>query len=67
MDQLLSTHETAAQLGIASDTLRAWRTEGKGPEWIKINGWNVRYRQSAVTAWIDSLSAGQPKKTTRMY
>lgn len=55
-DDLLTTAETAAHLGIKINTLEIWRTKGRGPEFIKLGDAPqapVRYRKSAVVAWLE--------------
>lgn len=60
-DPLLATGEVARLLAQAEQTLRNWRCDGKGPAFVKI-GRSVRYRTSAVVAFVDALdsvSAGE--------
>jgi predicted DNA-binding transcriptional regulator AlpA len=52
-DPLLRTEEAAEQLGVDPETLVQWRYLGKGPDYIKVGRKYVRYRQSAIDAWID--------------
>ena len=53
-DPLLDDREVAEQLNIAPQTLAVWRTTKRYPlEYVKI-GRAVRYRQSAVLAFIAS-------------
>ena len=56
---LISSKRTAAMLGIKLQTLRRWRYEGKGPEYIRMGakiGSRVAYRIDAVERWIESHS-----------
>jgi predicted DNA-binding transcriptional regulator AlpA len=55
---LASTAEVAAMLGIPSKTLVEWRSRSIGPEYLKV-GRYVRYRWSAVNAWLDTREAGK--------
>lgn len=59
-DELLDTHTAAARLGLASSTLRAWRTRTprsdggtrtQGPRFIRI-GRTVRYRAHELDRWL---------------
>jgi predicted DNA-binding transcriptional regulator AlpA len=57
LDDLLTTAETAAILGIKLNTLEIWRGQGKGPTFVKmVEGPRgaVRYRRSDVMAWIEN-------------
>lgn len=42
MDKLLTPKETSKFLGVREITLAIWRSEGKGPNYIKVGG-SVRY------------------------
>jgi hypothetical protein len=46
-------------MGVAGsvNTLRSWRSQGRGPKFIKV-GKLVRYRLSDVEAFMDSLPTG---------
>lgn len=50
----MTTDEVAALLGIKPATIRRWRAEHRIP-FIKLNG-AVRYRESAISAWIEENS-----------
>ncbi len=53
-DQLLTTDQLAAELGLHTVTIAAWRMhDGKGPAYVKV-GSAVRYRRSDVDAWLDA-------------
>ena len=59
-DDLLSDREATIYLGLADGTLAVWRSTGRYPiPFIKI-GANVRYRKSALDAWLESRT----QKTT---
>lgn len=54
MDQLLSSREAAAYLGVTSDTLDNWRCQGRGPAFIKTSPTRkgkVFYRAGDIAAW----------------
>lgn len=46
-----STTEIAQVLGIPEHTLEIWRSQGKGPKYLKV-GRHVRYRWSDVNDWL---------------
>lgn len=53
-DPLLSEQEAADKLGVKPSTLQVWRSTKRYPlPYVKV-GRNVRYRTSAVDAFIDS-------------
>jgi predicted DNA-binding transcriptional regulator AlpA len=53
-EKLLTTKETAARLGVAPVTLDKWRSTKKySLAYVKIGG-RVAYRESDVTAFIES-------------
>lgn len=49
--RLLNERQVAASCAISVLTLRKWRSQGRGPRYIKI-GTLVRYRPAEVDAWI---------------
>ncbi|MBS0464769.1 MAG: helix-turn-helix domain-containing protein [Proteobacteria bacterium] len=49
---MMGEQEVAATLGVALNTIRNWRWRGEGPRWVKLGKRCVRYRQSAVQAFI---------------
>lgn len=58
---LLEPSEVAQFLGIAEQTLALWRSEKRGPDYVKL-GKAVFYRQADVTAWIAAsvVKCGRP-------
>ncbi len=53
-DPLLDETQTAERLGVSPNTLQVWRSSKRYPlPYVKI-GRNVRYRASAVEAFITS-------------
>ena len=48
---MLNEKQVAKELGVSTLTLKKWRWEGKGPEWVKIER-TVRYKRSDVDKWI---------------
>jgi predicted DNA-binding transcriptional regulator AlpA len=53
MDSLLNQKQAARVLGLSVRTLERHRVAGTGPRWARL-GRLVRYRQSDLTAWVDS-------------
>jgi predicted DNA-binding transcriptional regulator AlpA len=56
--RLLSTAMVAETLGVAVQTLAAWRCAGRGPKFVKLGtgtGARIAYRESDVEAWVASL------------
>ena len=51
-EKLLTGPEVAKMLSVSVSTLGQWRAAGKGPKFVKNNRW-VRYRKSAVDAWVN--------------
>lgn len=49
---MMTTEELSVMLRIAVATLRQWRSEGKGPPWVKVNR-AVRYRREDVERWLE--------------
>ncbi|MCJ0824981.1 helix-turn-helix domain-containing protein [Luteimonas sp. 50] len=54
----LSKDAAAAALGIHPFTLKRWRMRGYGPQCVKVGG-RLRYRQSDIQAWLESLGREQ--------
>lgn len=52
-EHLLTTNETAALLRLQPQTLRVWRSRGRGPRYLKI-GNRVCYRHSDLTSWLEA-------------
>jgi excisionase family DNA binding protein len=46
----LTTVEAAAYLGLSPHTLNMWRSESRGPGYMKFGG-RVRYTRAALDAW----------------
>ena len=51
---LLSEKEVSATLGVATGTLRNWRSLRAGPDYVKLGQRTVRYRWADVAAFIDT-------------
>lgn len=52
---MISTRAAAAILGISPDTLRGWRAQQKGPQYLAYNSRNVRYDERDVLLWRASF------------
>lgn len=50
--QLLTSKQAAELLGLSEATLRSWRSAGKGPAYVNLEGRAVRYRACDIDAWI---------------
>lgn len=50
---LLDTEQAAAHLNMQPQTLRVWRTQGKGPRFVRI-GRHVRYQMGQLDAFIEA-------------
>lgn len=53
---LLDSREVAAYLKVSESTLSRWRTDRKGPPFLRLGG-ITRYRLDAVDAWLSSLTS----------
>jgi predicted site-specific integrase-resolvase len=54
---LLTTAQTAQILAVHADTLRLWRKQGRGPDFVRVST-RYRYRPEAIEAF---LKAGQER------
>ena len=54
MSKLLTEDEVARQLRVSVASLRRWRLERRGPQFIKV-GSLVRYRPEEIEAWLAVL------------
>ena len=50
--QLLTEIQAAERMALSVQTLRAWRTRGVGPVWLKI-GRNVRYSVADLDQYLE--------------
>lgn len=48
----LRVPQAAHYLGLSANTLNKWRTQGKGPNFVKL-GRAVCYRQSDLDGWLE--------------
>jgi excisionase family DNA binding protein len=57
MFALLTEDEVAQQLHVSVASLRRWRLERRGPQFIKV-GSLVRYKPEELEAWLVALPTG---------
>ena len=57
MFALLAEEEVAKQLHVSIASLRRWRLEQRGPQFIKV-GSLVRYRPEEIESWLSALPTG---------
>lgn len=59
IDRAVDTKEAARILGISHRTLENFRLRGGGPAYVRVGagGKLVRYRLSALSAWMDAHTA----------
>lgn len=55
LDGYMTPEELAEQLGKSLITLARWRSQRRGPPFIKV-GLTVRYEREAVAKWLKSLA-----------
>jgi predicted DNA-binding transcriptional regulator AlpA len=63
-EELITSAQAAARLGLKEQTLTAWRCDNRGPAFIKI-GRAVWYRQADIAAFIAACRCepGGPKES----
>lgn len=52
MTQLLTPDQVAAYLGLSAETLAQWRSQRRGPRYVKVARQVVRYRGEDVDKWV---------------
>lgn len=65
MEATLTLEKTAELLGVATQTLRNWRTQGRGPAGFKVGDRRVMYRREVVEAWLAEQEAGTSSNSSR--
>jgi predicted site-specific integrase-resolvase len=55
---LLRPADVAQRLGKTIRTLTRWRAEGRGPEFIRVEG-EIRYPEHELTAWLTANKSGR--------
>jgi hypothetical protein len=68
METLLTEEDVAKQLHVSIASLRRWRLEKRGPQFIKV-GSLVRYRPEELEAWLASQPTGgaNPAGSRRLH
>ncbi len=56
--KLLNEHEVAKACALSVATLRKWRTQKRGPRFVKLGSHLVRYRVEDVHEWLASRPSG---------
>ncbi|SMY07242.1 Helix-turn-helix domain protein [Flavimaricola marinus] len=51
--ELLNTKLAARQLSVSPQTLEKWRSQNRGPRFVKVGGTAVRYRSVDLDAFVD--------------
>ena len=51
-DNLMTSSQVSAWLGVTSAALAQMRYQRRGPDFIRISGQRVRYRREDVEQWI---------------
>jgi len=51
-DELLTTRQLAALLGVSIIWLRMGRLKGYGPDFVAVTPHHIRYRRDRVRAWL---------------
>ena len=59
-NRLYFTDDPALKAFSPYSTLAHWRSEGRGPAFIKV-GWRVAYRGRDLNAWLDAQTV-QPER-----
>ena len=62
LDRLITETEAAEFLNFSISTLRNWRVNGLGPEFIKVSQRTVRYRRRELNAWSNRLKRSNSNK-----
>jgi excisionase family DNA binding protein len=66
--EYLTTHEAAGLLRVSPITLRIWRHQKRGPEYMILGGRGVRYKRSVLLEFLERNGSlvgkrGRPPKT----
>lgn len=51
-DKLLTPKEAAVFLSVSMETLAMWRSQHRGPDFVKLESRLVRYWLSALESWL---------------
>lgn len=64
-DRLLTPKQAGELLGLEPKTLQHWRTERRGPPYVKLSEGqrgHIRYRESDILAFMRSLQVIEPQR-----
>lgn len=56
-EEFFTPDELSALIKISKNTLKSWRYNGEGPQWVNF-GRRVRYEKAAVAAYIEANKQG---------
>ena len=54
----LKTEEVSKITGIAEVTLMRWRAQKKGPPYVRLEGWMIRYPKDGLEKWLKEAENG---------
>lgn len=57
-DQVVTSWQAAARIGLSPSTLAKRRMSGTGPRFIRLAANRIGYRQSALDAWLAERERG---------
>ncbi|WP_170353308.1 MULTISPECIES: helix-turn-helix domain-containing protein [unclassified Ruegeria] len=57
-DRLYTDHDVAAFCGVSVHSVRRWRANRTGPQYVRIGERKIRYRGADVLRWADGLPTG---------
>lgn len=64
-DRVLTPSEASEYLSVSPDTLRFWRYEGRGPAYCRLGGKLIRYRKSALDAYLTASVVDEVPRPVR--
>jgi predicted DNA-binding transcriptional regulator AlpA len=56
--KLIPSPLTAERLGIAPQTLRLWRMQGRGPRYVRLSVGRVAYDEREIERWLAARTFG---------
>jgi len=62
--EFLTTDQLAGVLGLKKNTLEGWRTQGRGPAFIKV-GRAIRYRKTDIDDYLKNQTVRSTSEGTR--
>ncbi|WP_171208895.1 MULTISPECIES: AlpA family transcriptional regulator [unclassified Ruegeria] len=57
-DHLYADHDVAALCGVSVHSVRRWRANRIGPQFVRIGVRKIRYRGADILSWVDRLPTG---------